>query len=365
MSQSFQQETDLIVAIAILSSPIPKSANDNVKRPRIPNPFPLHNQLLSTRVNDFSTLTRMEVNEVKGLLRELNVDGSHYSHQHKYNPFDRLVCFLLVLTDSMRYRRLQLEYQWAIGSVWLNERFWVDQVISVLNAPNSPDSINWWSVDEMIEFRNAPPTAIVPADRFRFCIGSVDGTYLRIQRPAKGQGESWYYSAYVKSHAILFITVIDRYGRIRYVDGGTPPGNTSERACYFQCANTRQLPPDLKLLGDGAYHDMSTCYCPFSLEEVKASAVGPLREAKKQFNRHLRRYRVLVEWTFGTIKRNWSILGGEWTRDKESLPRMFLCCCLLYNYLRRIRGLFGAFENVNADLLDIDYPPRPDEVILP
>jgi hypothetical protein len=255
--------------------------------------------------------------------------------------------------------------QWARNSARINQVYWMEEIISVLNAPDSPDRIAGWSREEYFDFFNAPPSIQVPNDIFRDCIGSVDGTYIYIERPA--QHESLYYSEYAGGHCLLFITVIDRYGRIRLIDTGTKPGGIKEKSAFGILVRSPMfdLPFQLRLLGDGAYTNLLTCVAPFSVKRLRAMDESILKEKMKVFNKRLRRYRVMVEWTFGIIKGNWHILSDVWRNDIGLLPRMFLCCCLLYNHLRRIR------QNVNDALIPFNenranelFPPRPDEGII-
>ena len=47
---------------------------------------------------------------------------------------------------------------------------------------------------------------------FRDCIGIVDATYIRIQRPSDSATERRFYSTYKKYHAMFFLAIIDRQG---------------------------------------------------------------------------------------------------------------------------------------------------------
>ena len=47
---------------------------------------------------------------------------------------------------------------------------------------------------------------------FHDCIGCVDATYVRIQRPKNSRMQRAFYSMYKKYHAVFFMCVIDRRG---------------------------------------------------------------------------------------------------------------------------------------------------------
>lgn len=49
--------------------------------------------------------------------------------------------------------------------------------------------------------------------RFANCIGIVDATYVRVQRPRDTVKERRLYSQYKKYHAIFFLAIIDRRGQ--------------------------------------------------------------------------------------------------------------------------------------------------------
>lgn len=55
---------------------------------------------------------------------------------------------------------------------------------------------------------------------FRHCIGAVDATYVRIQRPKRYEDERRLYSTYKKYHAVFFICIIDRYGTLMSSESG-------------------------------------------------------------------------------------------------------------------------------------------------
>ena len=47
---------------------------------------------------------------------------------------------------------------------------------------------------------------------FRDCIGIVDGTYIRVQRPKNAVLERKLYSTYKKYHSFFFMAIVDRRG---------------------------------------------------------------------------------------------------------------------------------------------------------
>jgi len=86
---------------------------------------------------------------------------------------------------------------------------------------SAADAIRGWTAAEQEEWIAHP---VGPVE-FRHCIGAVDATYVRIQRPKRYEDERRLYSTYKKYHAVFFICIIDRHGtlmsssRERWSDG--------------------------------------------------------------------------------------------------------------------------------------------------
>jgi hypothetical protein len=70
--------------------------------------------------------------------------------------------------------------------------------------------IRWWTISDQQEFRAA---ASVGPPEFAHCIGSVDATYIQVQRPKDYAWERRLYSTYKKYHAVFFVAVVDRKGQ--------------------------------------------------------------------------------------------------------------------------------------------------------
>ena len=71
------------------------------------------------------------------------------------------------------------------------------------------DAISGWTSAEQDAWIADP---IGPAE-FHHCIGAVDATYVRIQRPKRYADERRLYSTYKKYHAVFFICILDRAGQ--------------------------------------------------------------------------------------------------------------------------------------------------------
>jgi len=60
----------------------------------------------------------------------------------------------------------------------------------------------------------AAPTG--PAE-FHDCIGFVDATYIRVERPKVYSLERRLYSTYKKYHAVFFVAIVDRLGLPQHI----------------------------------------------------------------------------------------------------------------------------------------------------
>lgn len=96
--------------------------------------------------------------------------------------------------------------------------------------------INGWTEAEQKQWRENPGKAEFPE-----CIGIVDGMYLQINRPQTQP--QLYYSQYKKYHAVLFLVVCDRAGRIRHLTNAIKPGHTSETSSFSAHLPFQLLPP--------------------------------------------------------------------------------------------------------------------------
>jgi len=54
-----------------------------------------------------------------------------------------------------------------------------------------------------------------PAE-FHDCIGIVDATYVKVERPHEYALERRLYSTYKKCHAVFFMAIVDRTGQVQH-----------------------------------------------------------------------------------------------------------------------------------------------------
>lgn len=80
---------------------------------------------------------------------------------------------------------------------------------TLLPLSSSADAIQPWTLAEQDEWIAHPRFNPM----FHDCIGIVDATYIKIERPKDYQTERRHYSTYKKYHALYFIAITDRYGQ--------------------------------------------------------------------------------------------------------------------------------------------------------
>lgn len=169
------------------------------------------------------------------------------------------------------------------------------------------DSIHGWTLAEQDAWIAAPDGDPM----FRDCIGVVDATYIRIERPKDYIMERRYYSTYKKYHAMFFLAIIDRH-------------------------------QSLRLLADVAYTYDDLCRCPYKAPYLTVEQAGSADEATRRriYNQRLSRTRQRVEHAFSRLKHTFRLMQSTWNLPLDTLPDAFLAAALLCNWLHRERNLY-------------------------
>lgn len=226
------------------------------------------------------------------------------------------------------------------------------------------DALSAWSLAEQDAWIAAPQGPPAFAD----CIGIVDATYIRVQRPRSYALERRCYSTYKKYHALFFLAIVDRRGerqvcreadrlsasahhfaylfslsgRFRLIDHGNYPVGSSENIAF--CLLRPWLRPGLKLLADVAYTGDSSCRVPYKAPQLTVEAAGSAAEAarRRAYNQQLSSQRQRVEHSFARIKKTFRLLQSTWQLPLDQLPRTFRAAALLCNWLHRTRNLYSV-----------------------
>jgi hypothetical protein len=128
-------------------------------------------------------------------------------------------------------------------------------------------------------------------------------------------------------------------GRFRYVDIGNSPKGGSENAA-LALARSLFIRPDLFLLGDAAYRSDDRVKTAYGPNDLNPAIVGPgPAAAHLLFNQRMHAVRIRVEHAFSRVKHTWRLMESQWRMPLERLAPTFRACCLLANYLLRVRGL--------------------------
>ncbi|KAE9395878.1 hypothetical protein BT96DRAFT_958384 [Gymnopus androsaceus JB14] len=171
-----------------------------------------------------------------------------------------------------------------------------------------------FSVDELERFASAIHAAGSPmTDIFAF----IDATFEDTARPTDDQHV--YYSGYSKTHAYNFqgVTTPDRIIALCH---GPIEGQHADGALYAWSGC------ELFIYADPAYGESAQIVS--GLKKVQN-----LTQLEQQFNTHMAKLRMSVEWGFGKLAHNWAFLNysQDLSVHKSPIARYFLVAVLLTN----------------------------------
>jgi hypothetical protein len=154
----------------------------------------------------------------------------------------------------------------------------------------------------------------------------IDAKEQRIQRPKSTKQDDRqkpYYSGKKKCHTLKNQIAVEPDGRIGAVSGSVPGGATADVALARQTGVIDTLDPEEAAILDKAYvglpkeHPEHRLYLPY-----KATRGHPLTEAQKAYNRHLSRYRIVVEHTNAQLNK-YQVLAQKYRHAREGHSRVF------------------------------------------
>jgi hypothetical protein len=194
-------------------------------------------------------------------------------------------------------------------------------------------------------------------------VGTVDGTLIRIPRPADFEG--WYCRKGFL--AVNVQAVVDHRGAFRSLsiragsanDQSLWIGGNSTYICIlinFLTVLTNfasHVPPGKHILGDAGY-------------KVWGHLLAPYPEAAAARNHKMRRYnyrhsrtRIVVECTFGRVKNRFRIILGKLEQKSAThITDVIVACCVLHNLLQKLRDTY----QVTGD--DPLLPDAPSDIIV-
>ncbi len=140
----------------------------------------------------------------------------------------------------------------------------------------------------------------------------VDAKEQRIQRPKNKKQDDGttddrqkpYYSGKKKAHTLKSELAVAPDGRIEYVSESVPGGATHDLTLQRQTRSLERLDPDEAGMVDKGYDGVQKDYPDRTIyQPYKARRGHPLTEEQQAYNRHLSRYRILVEHTHAQLNR--------------------------------------------------------------
>lgn len=167
----------------------------------------------------------------------------------------------------------------------------------------------------------------------------IDAKEQRIQRPKSTKEDDRqkpYYSGKKKCHTVKNQIAVEPDGSIGSVSASVPGGATADVTLARQTRVIETLDPgneaailDKAYVGLPKEHAEHRLYLPY-----KATRGHPLTEAQKAYNRHLSRYRIVVEHTNAQLNK-YQVLAQAYRHTREGHSRVFRAVAYLVD--RQIR----------------------------
>ena len=166
-------------------------------------------------------------------------------------------------------------------------------------------------------------------DMFQFpdCVGAVDDTHIKIQKP---RVDPTSYFDYKKDYSVHLQAVCDSRTRILFYHIGAPgrnnDGGVAEMSGFNDILRSGRIPEKYHIVGDPAFalHDNL-------LNRYPGLHLLPW---ESRYNYRQSRVRMIVESLFGRLKGKWRVLINPMPfRDLEMINRIILTCVLLHNFL--------------------------------
>lgn len=237
---------------------------------------------------------------------------------------------LYVLSSQLSIYRLEDQFGCSTSTI---ARIFEDEINKMSVAFNKPDcefGIRPYTSDELDEWRTTFGDNILEN-----CPYLIDGTYVETRRVGS-EWKSKYWSHYKKKHALLFMVLTDRDGRIRMIRCARPTGTSEKRMLDTNMmpylTSTGALPHGMRIVGDSAYASLNYCWCPYNTNEMAMAETSEYYRMKEE-NKFLSSKRVLIEHVFGRLKGDWCRLFNRWCFNLPLLVLSFEVAACLSNML--------------------------------
>ena len=166
-------------------------------------------------------------------------------------------------------------------------------------------------------------------DMFQFpdCVGAVDDTHVKIQKP---RVDPVSYFDYKKAYSVHLQAVCDSKTRVLFYHIGAPgrnnDGGVAEMSGFNDILRSGRIPDRYHIVGDPA----------FALHQNLLNRYPGLhlQPWESRYNWRQSRARMVVESLFGRLKGRWKVLLNPMPfRNLETINRIILTCVLLHNFL--------------------------------
>nr|XP_022290278.1 putative nuclease HARBI1 [Crassostrea virginica] len=172
-------------------------------------------------------------------------------------------------------------------------------------------------------------------------LGCIDCTHIRLKKPNNNKADfvnrKGYHSLNVQmccDHKFVITSCVANW-----------PGSVHDSRIFRQsalCAQFENGQHDGLLLGDSGYPCRRFLLTPF---------LNPSTDAENRFNQSLCRTRVLVEQTFGILKRRFQCLHHEMATEPPQAA-VYVVACVVLNNIGIQRG--DVFANGDGNLPHVD-----------
>lgn len=186
---------------------------------------------------------------------------------------------------------------------------------------------------------------------FPSCVGAVDCTHVRIDKPAGDFGDEFVNR---KNFASINVqATCDASLKFTSIDASWP-GSVHDSRIFRNssvCSVLAEGHHGALLLGDSGYGLTPFLLTPFE---------NPTAEEEKHYNKIHSKSRVAIEQTFGMVKRRFPILRYGVRTELSRVPQIIIACCVLHNIaITRQEPEDFADDNVDDAQMDCaDLPPR-------
>lgn len=194
-------------------------------------------------------------------------------------------------------------------------------------------------------------------------VGTGDGTVVPVQKPSDAT-ETMYYNGKHKIHCMLMWTVVDKSGRVRWLE--CLPGSRSERdfftssglyrTPYLYFLNGQYVIWDSALQGDGPVE------VPYTPTQLGRLSLEGARKAKV-YNTQLRQIRIRVEWNFARMFALFPVFASRWEMARDRVGDAWRACSLLLNFVYRCTGGIVHDELWLREKLNVEqYSEKTDRI---